>query len=90
MEQKPEDAWDISENQDGSVYAWLNTDSETKTLNIAADGEIIANIDCENLFRLCSHVKKIDFNNCFDTSQGQVNLHRPINHFLHISRNQYK
>lgn len=71
LEQKPEDAWDISENQDGSVYAWLNTDSETKTLNIAADGEIIANIDCENLFRLCSHVKKIDFNNCFDTSQTE-------------------
>lgn len=71
LEQKPDDAKDVSENQDGSVYAWIDSGNEVKKLNIAADGDIIANIECENLFRLCSHVKKIDFNNCFDMSQTE-------------------
>ncbi|MGN0299067.1 MAG: BspA family leucine-rich repeat surface protein [Lachnospiraceae bacterium] len=61
-----EDAWDVSEAKNGTVVAWL----EKQTLVIAgAGGPVIGNTVCESLFAGYSNVEKIEFNECFDTSQ---------------------
>lgn len=69
LDQKPENAWDVSQDKDGSVYAWLDLNEGISNLYIAANGGVIANTDSENLFRACLNLKRINFNNCFDTSK---------------------
>lgn len=68
LEKKPDQAWDISRDKDGSVYAWLDTENNNAHLYIAADGMIRANPKSGSLFRLCTNVRKINFNESFDTS----------------------
>lgn len=60
----PEDAWDVSDDNNGGVKAWM----EEETLYIAANGGVIANKDCAGLFAYCTNLKKIDFNDSFQTS----------------------
>lgn len=71
LEKKPDQAWDISRDKDGSVYAWLDTENHNDHLYIAADGMIRANPNSGSLFRLCTEVRKINFNESFDTSTAQ-------------------
>ncbi len=71
LEQKSDQAWDISKDQDGSVYAWLDTENNNEHLYIAADGMIRANPQSGSLFRLCTNVRRINFNESFDTSAVQ-------------------
>jgi len=60
-------ALDVSDNQDGSVMAWVeNSGTE---LYIAADGKVIAPKNCEMLFGNFKKVKKIQFLENFDTSR---------------------
>ena len=63
----PEDAWDVSEAQDGSVMAWVAQD----VLTIAGEGGVTANPDSSQLFNEYSQVTSIEFNDCFDTSYAQ-------------------
>ncbi len=74
LEGMPDDAWDVSQDQDGTVMAWTqqsadnNSDDKMYDLFIAAEGDIRAR-DCGKLFQGYYCVEKIDFNNCFDTDQ---------------------
>lgn len=68
MKGAPKDAWDLSEDEDGSVLAWMNEDSTENELIIAANGTILAPGNCSSLFSL-ANVHTINFNNCLDTSQ---------------------
>ena len=54
-----ESAWDVSTHGDGSVLAWLTEDQDgfMYYLYLAADGNIIANENCEHLF---SHYNKVE------------------------------
>lgn len=65
----PENAWDVSQNQDGSVLAWVVYDGEGKNMIIAADGMIKAPRDCHGMFHNQSGTASIRFNGCLDTSQ---------------------
>lgn len=56
---------DVSAGQDGSVLAWL---VEEDNLYIAANGDIIAPENCEELFACNGVLEEIRFNGCFDTS----------------------
>ncbi len=57
----PEDAWDVSEAQNGSVMAWV---TEGYHLFIAGEGGVMAPVDCSNMF-FCYNAKTIDFNGNF-------------------------
>ena len=45
-----EDAWDVSEQQNGSVMAWIKWEFTGASLYIAANGPVIANRNCSCLF----------------------------------------
>lgn len=74
LDDMQKNAWDVSEDGDGSVMAWVvphededSIDGNLYDLYIGADGQIIANKDCGELFADYDSVKKIDFNECFNT-----------------------
>ena len=65
-ENMPFGAWDVSKAQDGTVMAWVKRNGSH--LYIAAEGMItVESARC--LFGGYTNLKKIEFNNCFDTSQ---------------------
>lgn len=45
-----EDAWDVSEQQNGSVMAWIKWEFTGESLYIAANGPVTANRNCSCLF----------------------------------------
>lgn len=72
---KPSDAWDVSADGDGSVWAWVfASDQMTRMgsalydLTIAGEGRIKLNENAHSLFAKYSNLKRIDFNGCVDTS----------------------
>ncbi len=65
----PEDAWDMSEAQNGSVMAWVDT-TDGAHLYIAGDGGVSAPADCEGLFGGYSRIITIHFNNAFHTENA--------------------
>lgn len=60
-------AWDVSDERDGSVVAWVEGSSGSYDLYIAANGRIRAG-SCSELFAFYSNVKEINFNGVLDTS----------------------
>lgn len=65
----PADAWDVSQDQDGSVLAWLVKDSKGQHMILAADGIIKAPQNCHGMFHNQSGTQAIRFNGCLDTSE---------------------
>ena len=63
----PGDAWDVSENSDGSVVAWTVKNEKLYDLYIAAEGGVIAPDDCQGLFCGYREMKSIVFNGAFHT-----------------------
>ena len=69
-----EDAWDVSEKQNGSIMAWTEEKEDgLLDLYIAANGNIIANRDCSHLFSKYSMVKKIEGLEFLKTDQTENN-----------------
>ena len=64
LESAPEDAQDVSKHQDASVKAWIEDD---ECLIIAANGSVVANSNCKEMFYKFENVVEIDFNDAFDT-----------------------
>lgn len=60
----PQNTWDVSENKDGSVMAWM----ENGNLHVAAEGNIAPNPDASWMFAYFVNLTRINFGNCFDTS----------------------
>ena len=78
-------SWDISNDADGSVMAWIvknNQDITKYDLYIGGEGGVKANSNCWRMFYNMTNVKKIDLNNfythdtyCFAYMfRGNVNL----------------
>ena len=62
-------AVDLSELGTRTVVGFLREEGEDKVLYIAGkDGVVMANTDCTKMFYGLQKVKKIDFNNAFNTS----------------------
>lgn len=76
----PSLAYDVSQNRDGSVMAWVSGSE----MIIAADGVITAPKDCSWMFAY-AHVQAINFNGCLDTS-NVTNMERM---FLYCSCLEY-
>ena len=63
----PSGAWDVSKDQDRTIWAWKKETPEGYTLYIGSEKGVYANKNCEDLFCYYLNVKKINFNNLFDT-----------------------
>lgn len=70
LKDMPDTAWDVSQEHDGAVMAWVEQSSHEEMLDlfIGAEGGVAGN-DCEGLFEGYCNVESIEFNHCFDTSQ---------------------
>ena len=64
----PSGAWDVSKDQDRTIWAWKRETPEGYTLYIGSEKGVYANKDCDYLFCDYLNVKKINFNNLFYTS----------------------
>lgn len=65
----PLDAWDASQEQNGSIKAW----EKGGVLHICANGPVVANPNSRFLFAQFSNLKSIDFGNYLDVSGKKVN-----------------
>ena len=68
LEEAPTDAWDLSVEGDKSVLGWVTGVSGDYHFFIAANGVVVAPQYCSYLFFGYTNLRKIEFNNCFDTS----------------------
>ena len=55
----PSGAWDVSEDQDRTIWAWKRETPEGYTLYIGSEKGVYANKNCEDLFCYYLNVKKI-------------------------------
>ena len=55
----PENAWDVSENSNGKVLAWVTSNGKLYTLYIAAEGGIAAGKSCKELFAGYVNVQEV-------------------------------
>ena len=65
----PEDAWDISEKENGSVLAWVTGQAPAYDLYIAGEGGVQAPRYCLYLFKGYANATSITFGTAFDTSE---------------------
>ena len=65
----PEDAWDISEKENGSVLAWVTGQAPAYDLYIAGRGGVRAPENCFGLFAGYANATSITFGTAFDTSE---------------------
>lgn len=68
----PSDAWDVSQDQDRSVLAWVERNAQYQDMMdmiIAADGIITAPQNCSAMFLNENVTCAIRFNGCLDTSE---------------------
>ena len=67
-----EDAWDVSEKQNGSIMAWTEEKRDGfMDLYLAANGNILANKDCSSLFKGYRNLKKFVGLQYFQTDQTE-------------------
>lgn len=76
LENAPEECWDVSQTQDGSVLAWVESAgsdvyNEYYHLYLAAEGGINGREACRDLFCGYSNLTQINFNNSFHTEQAE-------------------
>ena len=67
LEGKAGNAWDVSQDGDGSVMAWTVPDGELHNLYIAAEGGVYAPEDCSYLFCGYIHAESFSFGDAFHT-----------------------
>ena len=60
----PSGAWDVSDAGDRSILAWMDGGN----LYVAANGRVAPNPYAARMFHYFVNLQKIDFGNCFDTS----------------------
>ncbi len=69
----PESAWDVSEERDGKIQAWLEPNGELYDLYIAGDGgvKILDAPETSQLFSGFCNAESISFNGCVDLSERE-------------------
>ena len=65
----PEDAWDVSEEGNGRVLAWVTGQAPAYALYIAGRGGVRAPENCFGLFAGYANATSITFGTAFDTSE---------------------
>ena len=65
----PADAFDVSQNKNGTVLAWAEKSGSNYHVFFAGEGGINAVNACSNLFADCTALKTVQFGNAFRTDQ---------------------
>lgn len=73
LEGKPGNSWDVSQGQNGTVWAWTVSGGGFYELYIAAERGIYAPENCSGLFAGYTNLTGIDFGDVFDTCNA-VNM----------------
>ena len=68
-EKIPSGVWDISEDKKKTIQAWTESTDKGMILKIGSENGVYANPSCKSFFAGYLNVKKIEFNNLFDTSR---------------------
>lgn len=69
LDNAPEDAWDVSQAQNGTVLAWITKRTgKNYELHIAGNGGVQLPENCSALFSGYEIVREINFNHCVSTS----------------------
>lgn len=68
LKNAPDNAWDVSAGENGSVRAWLKENGDKYDLYIGAEGKVYAPEDCSDLFLGYENAEKIDLH-LLDTSR---------------------
>ena len=63
----PSDSWDVSQERNGTVLAWVQPNGNLYDLYIAAKRDIRAPEDCKKLFAGYENLQQIHFNDAFKT-----------------------
>ncbi len=63
----PKDAWDLSQERNGSVMAYLGRGFDRLTLTVCGEGGVWAPEDCRALFWDLDNLRSVDFGGCFHT-----------------------
>ena len=66
LKDAPSTAWDVSQDGDRSVLAWMSSGH----LYIAVNGKIAPNPNASAMFTNFTNLRNVDFGDCFDTSNG--------------------
>ena len=66
--QVPSEVWTVSDDKSKEIWAWIENTDHAAILKIASRNGVHANPNCHNLFAGYTNVRKIEFNNLFDTS----------------------
>ena len=64
LKDAPSTAWDVSQDGDRSVLAWMSSGH----LYIAVNGKIAPNPNASAMFTNFTNLRNVDFGDCFDTS----------------------
>ena len=78
-------AWDVSAQQDKSIYAWYTTSNGAYKVNIGSDSPMFGNIDSSGLFQyvgentVCTTTKTITNLNLLNVS-SVINMHAMFRH----------
>ncbi len=70
LKDAPGSSWDVSEDKDGSVMAWLKKDGSKYHLFIAGDGGVSAPENCSGMFCGYTEVEEIHFGGNFHTENA--------------------
>lgn len=63
----PENSWDVSSLQDGSVLVWAIPNGKVYDIYMAAEGGVNAGDSCNDLFNGFRKLQRVSFNDAFDT-----------------------
>ena len=69
MDLVPRSAWDVSQNKNESVWAWVENIDNEKVLKIGSENGVRANPNCAGLFKNYINTREIEFHGLFDASQ---------------------
>ena len=75
----PEDAWDVSQKQNGCVLAWAEQEGSYYHLHIGAEGGVYAPENSSTLFAYHKNLERIDFGGAFHT-ENVTNMSRMFYH----------
>ena len=71
LSEMPQESWDVSAEEDGSVMAWAEYDDSSGLydLYIGAEGGVAAPEDCSRMFCYYEQLREISFNGAFHTDR---------------------
>ena len=75
LQDMPQDSWDVSEYQNGSVMAWVEPNGALYDLYIAGEGGVNGAVACFCLFYYYHNLEQVNFSDAFHTDNTKNMSH---------------